>query len=375
MRVLFCLDYYYPHLGGAEILFQNLAEGLVARGHEVDVVTQAVRDAPLEEAIQGVRVHRVRTGDSRNVFCVAALPTMLRLAKHADVIHASTFAAAWPAALAAKLRRKPSVLTVHEVWIGMWNQVSDAGRLSNAFHDLAERTIYWPRYTRYIAVSHATERALANFVPGERICTIYNGLDYTLWNPSEHDGKTVRASLPLPSDAHIFFFSGRPGRSKGFPVLLKAFAEVVRQAPNACLLALLSTSRACAEGYREARCLVQELALEEKVLIHAPVPRLELPSWVAAADTVCVPSLSEGFGFCAAEASALGRPVIATDNASLPEVIGGKYLLVPPANSKTFAAAMLRAIHNDYDTRPLPHFSLQDNILQHEKLYEAVASG
>ncbi len=375
MRVLFCLDYYYPHLGGAEVLFQNLAEGLVARGHEADVVTQAVRGTPLEEEVGGVHVHRVRTGDSRNVFCAAALPTMLRLAKHADLVHASTFAAAWPAALAAKWRGKPSVLTVHEVWVGMWNQVSDAGRLSNAFHDFAERTIYWPRYTKYVAVSHATERALAHIISSEKICTIYNGLDYSLWDPSTHDGKAVRAGLGLPPDAHLFFFSGRPGRSKGFPVLLRAFAEVVKQAPNARLVALLSTARACAEGLLEAKHLVQALGLEGKVLIHEPVPREELPSWVAAADTVCVPSLSEGFGFCAAEASALGKPVIATDNASLPEVVGGKCLFVPPSNSEVLAAAMLRAIRGDYDTRPLPHFSLQENILQHEQLYRTVVSG
>ena len=32
MHLLFCLDYYYPHLGGAEVLFTGLAEGLVREG-------------------------------------------------------------------------------------------------------------------------------------------------------------------------------------------------------------------------------------------------------------------------------------------------------------------------------------------------------
>ena len=43
--ILFCLDYYYPHVGGAEVLFQNLAEGLVARGWRAIVVTQRVPGA------------------------------------------------------------------------------------------------------------------------------------------------------------------------------------------------------------------------------------------------------------------------------------------------------------------------------------------
>jgi D-inositol-3-phosphate glycosyltransferase len=42
MRILFVLEYYAPHVGGAETLFQNLCEGLTARGHVVDVITSKI---------------------------------------------------------------------------------------------------------------------------------------------------------------------------------------------------------------------------------------------------------------------------------------------------------------------------------------------
>jgi multimeric flavodoxin WrbA len=39
MKILFVLEHYYPHTGGVEILFKNLCEGLVKKGHEVEVIT------------------------------------------------------------------------------------------------------------------------------------------------------------------------------------------------------------------------------------------------------------------------------------------------------------------------------------------------
>ena len=202
MHILFCLDYYYPHIGGAEILFQNLAEGLVRAGHKVQIVTQMVSGAEKHQFHNGVEIFRVNTFGSRYLFPFAAIPVLLRLAKNADLIHTSTFAAALPAWLAARLRGKKILLTVHEVWIGKWSAVSDAGWLSNAINAIAERLIYVPRYDGYIAVSNATARALQGFAKSP-IEVIYNAVDYEHWNPVRYDGKAVRRSLGL-DDGFLF---------------------------------------------------------------------------------------------------------------------------------------------------------------------------
>ncbi len=365
MHILFCLDYYYPHIGGAEILFQNLAEGLVRAGHNVQIVTQMVSGAEKHQIYNGVEIFRANTFGSRYLFPFAAMPALLRLAKNADLIHTSTFAASLPAWIAARLRGKKILLTVHEVWIGKWSAVSDAGWLSNAINSLAERLIYVPRYDRYIAVSNATASALQGFAKSS-IDVIYNAVDYEHWNPERYDGKAVRRSLGL-DDCFLFLFNGRPGRSKGLPVLLRAFAKI--GAANARLLVLASRSKACQAGYDEAVQLVDELGLQDKVVFKSSVPYGELPGIVAAADCVCVPSLSEGFGFCAAEACAMEVPVIATDNASLPEVVCGKYLLVPPGDSNAFAEAMKRAMDNDYQVSEPKRFTQEANLNAHITLY------
>ena len=57
-----------------------------------------------------------------------------------------------------------------------------------------------------------------------------------------------------------------------------------------------------------------------------------------------MPSLAEGFGLAAAEASACGVPVIAADASSLPEIVRHEEtgFLVPPGDPANLAAAVTR---------------------------------
>jgi len=367
--ILFCLDYYYPHVGGAEILFQHLAEGLVRHGYFVQVVTQLTRGSSPFENVNGVAVYRVKAGNSRYRFALLCLPLLLRLARDADLIHTTTFAAALPAWLAAKRQRKPLVLTVHEVWIGQWQRVTDASWLSNAAHEIMERMIYLVNYQNYVTVSQATARALQKIgVAADKITTIHNGVDYDFWNPEIYDGKRLRTQLQL-QEQYIFFFSGRPGRSKGLPVLLQAMAKIVDDHPDIALVALLSHAPACQAGLRQARRLISDLNLEAYVHIIPSVPKEDLPNWVALADCVVVPSLSEGFGFAAAEACAMQKPVIVTDNASLPEVVSGNHLLIPPNDVPALAVALRQALQQDFQQTPPRQFHLADNLQNHLDLY------
>ncbi|PZR79480.1 MAG: hypothetical protein DLM65_10655, partial [Candidatus Aeolococcus gillhamiae] len=57
---------------------------------------------------------------------------------------------------------------------------------------------------------------------------------------------------------------------------------------------------------------------------------LEVASVMAAADVLCAPSWSEGFGFAALEAMASGAPVVVSNRGSLPEVVGEAGVIVEP---------------------------------------------
>ncbi|RME91864.1 MAG: hypothetical protein D6772_17720, partial [Bacteroidetes bacterium] len=120
MKMLFVLEHYHPYLGGAEKLFRQVAEGLAAEGHTVEVITTR-HQARLarEEVIAGVRIRRVHCYN-RFLFTFFSLPVIWRAAKDTDLIHTTTYNAAFPAWLVGRLRRKSVLITFHEYWGKLW---------------------------------------------------------------------------------------------------------------------------------------------------------------------------------------------------------------------------------------------------------------
>jgi len=76
------------------------------------------------------------------------------------------------------------------------------------------------------------------------------------------------------------------------------------------------------------------------------LPRETLFRLIRSARAVLFPSLYEGFGLPALEAIQLGTPVISSNTASLPEVVGGGGLLVDPYDTDAITGA-LRQIDQD----------------------------
>ena len=370
--ILFCLDFYWPHIGGGEVLFTGLAEGLARRGWKVRVLTQHLKDSPDFEVRHGVEIYR-HWSARRATFSLASIPALCRLAREADIIHASTYAAAFPAWVASRLMRKPLVLTVHEIWIGKWNKVSDDGFWSNMLNDKLERLIHLFNYRNYIAVSEATARDMvACGIPSERIRVIHNGIDYSVWKPDAYNRMEARKRLGVSDDDFLFMYSGRPGCSKGFPYLLQALARIVKRYPQVILLARLSSSRAVQKDYCHALQMIEELGLSDHVRNIPPVPFDMIPPMTLSADTVVVPSLSEGFGFVAVEACAMKRPVIVSNTASLPEVVSGKVLRVPPRDVDALADAMERAIRQEWEEIPEKRFPISEMIDKHIACYREI---
>lgn len=58
MKILFLVESYYPKTSGVPVVVQYLAEGLLGRGHEVSLVTRAVKGCPIKEKINGIHVYR-----------------------------------------------------------------------------------------------------------------------------------------------------------------------------------------------------------------------------------------------------------------------------------------------------------------------------
>ncbi|MDR0650730.1 MAG: glycosyltransferase, partial [Candidatus Peribacteria bacterium] len=116
MKILFILELFKPHIGGVEVLFDNVINGLLAQGHSIKVLTTKFSpDVPKYEKISE-QYEIFRVGHTRYDFIFSCIPQGIKLAKWANVIHTTTYNAAIPASIIGKIAKKKVVLTVHEIF-------------------------------------------------------------------------------------------------------------------------------------------------------------------------------------------------------------------------------------------------------------------
>jgi glycosyltransferase involved in cell wall biosynthesis len=372
MNLLFVLENYLPHHGGVEVVFKNLCEGLAGAGHSVTVLTRQLPGTAREERRGGVTILRVPSADSRYVFTFAAVPRAMRLARRADVVHTTTFNAAPAAWLAAKAARKPVVITIHETWLGKWREYTDFPPWKADVHEALERAVFSLDYTRYVCVSHATERRLTEVLPRRRnrVVTIHNGFDPTPWRtPRPREATQKRADLGLDGRFVVFAW-GRPGASKGFGTLLEAFPLVKQRIPDAALVLALSGG---AQYARVADAFVRTAPDGVHVLRDLAYDELQVCAHLA--DCLVVPSYCEGFGYAVLEAVSTGKPLVTTDTTSIPEVVHGKHVLVEPRSPAALARGIVAVSQGSWVTAPEKVFPWPANIEAHERLYASLVRG
>lgn len=371
MKILLISEYYHPHIGGVEVLVENLAQGLVKLGHEAHIVTCKLPGTPKYEEQDNVKVYRIpvpRWGGRYwfNLFCI---PKVWELAGRCDIIHPVCHNGTLPGWLIASFRRKKKIVTVHEIWGSMWSMIG-MNYLSAKLHQLVERFLITLPFDRHICASRYTRNCLRLYKANdEKLKVIYVGTDNGLFDIQKAKSLEVKKRLNL-NDKFIYMYFGRPGITKGVDFLIRAVPLISERIPGSKLMLILTDEPK--DRYKAIIKLIKHLKIENEVILLEPVPRNELPNFIAAADCVVIPSLSEGFGRTAAEACAMGKPVVATDTGSLPEVVSGKYVLTEPRNPEAIAEGVSMIYHNEVKHTDKRIFSWDECIREYLKIYSEV---
>jgi glycosyltransferase involved in cell wall biosynthesis len=197
------------------------------------------------------------------------------------------------------------------------------------------RLIYGRIPTHHIANSEATRTTLLHSAPWlspDRVSVIYNGIDV------ETIAATAPAFLPVPRDSIVIGFVGRLETRKGVLDLLTAWPHIAQHAARAQLVI-------AGRGPLEDQIHDRANQLERVTFLGY---RDDVPALLKRCDLIAVPSHWEGFGLIAAEAMAAGKPVVASNTSSLPEIVrdGVDGLLVAPHQPQALAEALLGLVHN-----------------------------
>lgn len=358
MKILFILELYYPNIGGIEKLFKELAESLVQEGHSVTVITSKFRkDLPSREIIGGVKIKRLNMR-SRFLFTFFGLFGMLKETWQCDLVHTTSYNAAFPARIAAWIFKKKVIITFHEAWGRLWFRLPYAGWLSKWLYYIYEWMILRMGFHRYIAVSDYTAACLADMgVPETRIVRIYNGLDYREYKGGKH----------APSANFTFTYFGRLGISKGMDLILIAAREFLIKYPDAHLKMIIP--RTPKKLLNTIMGGLSSLSSTNYTLLHE-LSFEQLKDQLISSSCIIIPSYSEGFCFAAAETAAMGIPIVSSGQGALREVVSGKYITMPTQDENGLLSALERAYRSEWDKKPLRKFEFADTLEKYLKLYE-----
>jgi glycosyltransferase involved in cell wall biosynthesis len=198
-----------------------------------------------------------------------------------------------------------------------------------------------PRYEKVICVSDDLYDACRRIgVPARRCELIENAIDLDDYSRSLAPDQ-AKAKLGLPLTGFLVGAVGRLEPEKGFDILVRAMAELVRRDEDISLLIV-------GEGGDRPR--LEALAAELGV-----GPRLRLVGWQSdvrdyfqAMDLFALSSFREGLPNVLLEAMALQVPSVATRINGVPKLVqdGRNGLLVPPGDPTSLANALQALIAN-----------------------------
>jgi phosphatidyl-myo-inositol dimannoside synthase len=369
----------YPKYPGETTapFIEEIAAGLVRRGHTVHVVAPFHRDLRRAPVERGVHLHFFRysllralnvwgyaealqadVGLRGAVYAAAplalgaAIRCMLRVTKDErrktngtepssfDLVHAHwVLPNGVPAALVARLRRLPLVLSMHGSDIYLAER---AAPLS-----LAAAATFRAAAAATACSGDLQDRALRLGAPPGLIDVIPYGVDPQAFRPDPQAGALVRAELRLAPEAQLIITVSRLVYKKGLTFLLEAFPQIVREHPRAVLVI---------GGYGDLRAELErrahELGVGAMVYFPGQLDRARAARYISAADVYAVPSIRDqggnvdGLPNALLEGMAAARPIVASRVAGIPDVIDDDLhgLLLPERDPAALAASINRLL-------------------------------
>lgn len=319
--------------GGTVRVFTNLANNLIKKGAEIDMVV-GKKEGPFLKKLDK-RVNIINHNSShkyKRLFIINLLLLIKYLKKERPNILISTGTHANIVASLAKLILGSSANVV------VCREVSS---LNNKIFINFLIKILFIKNNKIIAVSNGVKQDLLknSFINSKKIKVIYN--------PIFKKSITIRANDKI---THSFFNKnnkiiiaiGRLSKIKDFPTLIKAFKILSKSNENLRLIIL-------GEGKERDNLekLIKNYNIENKV--DLPGFKDNPYAYLSKSDVFVLSSLSEGFGNVLVEAMACGTPVISTNcPGGPPEILdNGKYgKLVPVSDFKLLAKAIEESLKN-----------------------------
>lgn len=346
--------------GGGEVWMITAMKEFIRKGYNVTLVCKndaAIIHHSIEAGIETIPINI--SGDL-NPATLFKLYNIFRK-KSINVVIANTGKDLRLSGIASLILKKIKVISRQGIDYPIKNNL----RYKIAYNCLADKIV---------ANSEATKSTMLKSAPWlkpERIKVIYNGIDPAIYK--SENLKDLRNDFGFAKDNFVIGFVGRLSVQKGVQYALEAFKSVNEKHPNVRLLI-------CGDG--ELRSYVKKFISENKLesKIHLAGFRNDIPNIMKTIDVLLTPSLWEGFGIVLIEAMASGKPCIATDTSSIPEIVedGANGFLVPPKDSQSISELLIKLISDPQLVRQMgqagieivnKNFTIRKMIEEYESIF------
>ncbi|MEU1037157.1 glycosyltransferase [Streptomyces sp. NPDC005907] len=358
-------------VGGAEQQLRLLLRHLPV---DCDVVTLSNPGSVADGlADDGVRVIHLGMTGNRDL---SALPRLVRIIRAGgyDLVHTHLYRACVYGRIAARLAGvKAVVATEHS----LGDSQMEGRALSTGVRALYLASERLGSST--VAVSPTVADRLRRWgVPGPRIEVVPNGIDVSRFRFDPVLRARTRRRLGLPAGAYVVGGVGRLTAGKRFDVLVRALARL----PEDYWLLLVGGG-----GAEESvlRRVAQRAGVADRVLLTGErptggLPGADLPSLMAAMDTLASPSAEEAFGLAVVEALAAGLPVLYVSCPAIEDLPPGAALGARrvQGGAESFARALEKVRAEGPGPRTAPeaahHYCITRSAAQLMDVYAAAVS-
>jgi glycosyltransferase involved in cell wall biosynthesis len=351
-------------VGGAERVILELCRNVNATRFD-SIVTYWHDLQPLleESSYRETRTVRLTLPRVVSVASVLIIARTLR-ACNADLLQTHLIDADLIGFFASKLAGVPHIMTIHSY------------PFPRKRSHMTRYRLYAPWVRRIVCVSETVKKHVCSGVGigAGKMAVVHNGIDLSRFVPGtdQRAKAEFRASLGIAPGAVVVGNVSRLIKDKGHEHLLAAAAPVMEKHPDVVLLIVGE-----GELRTELQNLAQALGIGGRVVWTGSRP--DIPQLLDIMDLFVFPTYHEAFGICVLEAMAMGKPIIATNDAGVPELLqaGEEGILIRPGDVPALESSMRALLDDPARARALStaaalrvkRFSLQAMARSMERVY------
>jgi glycosyltransferase involved in cell wall biosynthesis len=219
----------------------------------------------------------------------------------------------------------PSVVTIHDLTLHFFPGKKMSSPLYRLGYYLTIKSIV-NKSKKIITVSNHTKKNLEDVlhIKPSKIEVIYEGI-----NPKFHSVKGTELAVRTLQNFEItkpyLIYTGVWRDHKNIKGLIRAFHQILIEHSND--LSLVITGKADPAYAPEIYKLCADLGIKKKVIFPGLVNEDELIALISEAAVYVFPSFHEGFGLPPLEAMQCETPVAASNQSSIPEIVGSDNVL------------------------------------------------